>query len=514
MVAATPDEDVPLLGAQEPVTSNFWFCVVNLTKAILGVGLMALPRACCLLGLWPGVSLLALIGTLTWVTVSRGMLAAYRQALHHRQAQALLTDAESAEALSGGLASGGRELEEGQLDHFTGLVAVRMTYSDLVEVTLGPRVADILSLFLVGCTFGYSIMFINIIGDSLLGSEGLPGVLTDLVSALNLNPELAAWMLWRPLVLAGFVVFVLGPLSLKKDIATVNWLNATGLVALAAFGTSLLFLAMSAVMQGKAHAPAWGPNLPALGDDTTTRFLAILGILPILISADACHQNILPLASMQRPFSLATLDRIVAATLLIVTSFYLFISYASYTVFGDGIEEDILKNLCVPSLTPLVGPVAAAAISYTVRLGYVTSLVGSSVLNMYPLRESFSGLIFTHKVDGKSQEDKYFAPVTWFLLMLAYAIAVFIPSMWAVLTFVGSVEGTVVCFIVPGVLMIYSIQVARTQAQGEGPTSSRLWDICSQGVAVSVIVLGFAVMAARVLGPLFVHAPAGDSSHD
>ena len=50
--------------------------------------------------------------------------------------------------------------------------------------------------------------------------------------------------------------------------------------------------------------------------------------------------------------------------------FYILISAASYTVFGEGIEEDILKNIHPVSMQPLLGTTqVGGAASFTLRTG-------------------------------------------------------------------------------------------------------------------------------------------------
>ena len=47
--------------------------------------MLAMPRACSLLGVWLGSCLLLAVGALTWLTVSRGILRSYEDVLEQRK---------------------------------------------------------------------------------------------------------------------------------------------------------------------------------------------------------------------------------------------------------------------------------------------------------------------------------------------------------------------------------------------------------------------------------------------
>lgn len=66
---------------------------------------------------------------------------------------------------------------------------------------------------------------------------------------------------------------------------------------------------------------------------------------------------------------------------------------SAYVAFGTGIQEDVLNNLDLPSMTPLIGAACAAAVAYCVRLGCVVSLLGNAILMMFPLREACCELV-------------------------------------------------------------------------------------------------------------------------
>ena len=98
----------------------------------------------------------------------------------------------------------------------------------------------------------------------------------------------------------------------------ISGFNVAGLVSLAALGMSLAWLSAAALVQGKAHAmPLW-PDLEAVGKGkgTIQQVLGILSVLPMILTADGCHQCVMPIAAIKQPFSKRSLDSVMAVTLV------------------------------------------------------------------------------------------------------------------------------------------------------------------------------------------------------
>ena len=108
-------------------------------------------------------------------------------------------------------------------------------------------------------------MYLDVIGDVLLGTNEIPGILPDLLAAGHAPPWLTEVLLFRPLFLMLFTLIVVAPISLQRSMDSLAGLNVIGLAALFALGSSLLWLSAAAVAQGKAYAmPLW-PDFKALG---------------------------------------------------------------------------------------------------------------------------------------------------------------------------------------------------------------------------------------------------------
>lgn len=88
------------------------------------------------------------------------------------------------------------------------------------------------------------------------------------------------------------------------------------------------------------------------------------------------------------PYNPAVLDRVVATSLSMVTILGMVVTVAAYTAFGRDVRGNFLNNLSPVQLSPLIGSTAATVVSLGIKGGYAGSLIGSSVLIMFPLRQS------------------------------------------------------------------------------------------------------------------------------
>ncbi|EFJ48238.1 hypothetical protein VOLCADRAFT_90925 [Volvox carteri f. nagariensis] len=446
----------PSFQLEDHLKTNFWECTFNLTKVILGAGIMALPKAVAMLGWGLGMSLLVVVGLLTHFTVHGLVYASDR--------------------------------------------CRRDTYSALTRTALGPLAEKVLqAAMLLGC-LGFEVVYIDIIGDLLIGDEpDRDGLVTAWLPS-HLRHE---WWVGRPFVLAILTVAVLAPLTSLRTMNHLGAVNVVGLLSLVGFAGATCWLGLAAVTQGSAYQMPFGPDMEGLGPDTASRITSALAVVPILLTAASCHQSVHPLRAMLVPYNPAVLDRVVALSLTMVTVLFMVVAYAAYTAFGQDVRGNFLNNLSPAQLSPLIGSTAATVVSFGVKGGYAGSLIGSSVLIMFPLRQS------TLEVVAPAQALPGAPPVpaslylscTYGLLVATYGIAVFVPSIWDVISFVGAVSCTIMCFIIPAVLILHF---------KDRPTMSHVlqrgaacWENCCAALG------GYAGVCYRVQGAIIACKPFG-----
>lgn len=188
-------------------------------------------------------------------------------------------------------------------------------------------------------------MYVDVIADVLLGDAQNPGILATVFPT---------WLLSRPAFLLTLMTCVVAPLSLQRNIASLKSLNALGLLALAALGLSVAWLAGAALIQGKAHSlPLW----PDVGSATSLegKLMVALSPLPVVLASDGCHMNVLPMSKSMKPFNRGSLEAVVWVSMLACSAFYALFSAASIVAFGPGIQEDLLRNLNPADMAPLIG---------------------------------------------------------------------------------------------------------------------------------------------------------------
>jgi solute carrier family 38 (sodium-coupled neutral amino acid transporter), member 2 len=491
-----------------PQDDTFWPCTFNIAKVLMGAGMMALPRAFALLGWVCGGLMLLAVGLLTFTTLC-GMVAATEQAR-----------------------------------------PAARSYGALVRRLLGPRAEAVLGVAIVGNCFVLNIVFLVIMGDILVGSKqqqqqggggggggedgggaalsaaagigggagagagaappphqlsaaaasggGLIGELTGITSGPLAD---------RRVVLAAVAGLALFPLARARSMERMRMVNVAGMMSNGLFAALMIVLGVRVAVlghrgggegKGAATIPAW-PQWAALAGASSSSssssshfspLLAGLGfaaVAPVLLNADVCHQSVLPLVPLLRPYSPKRMCGVLGTALLGCNVLYAAIALGGVAAFGTGVDADVLSEVTAASLARLLGggdgggaattvgggapttatthhvAVLAAALALAVRVGYLLSLTGSYVLLTYPLRETIGEAV----LGGHEQTAKHWTPVTAALVAASYAVACFLPSIWSALSLVGSATCTVMAFAVPGLLMLATRRAAKRRRAQE-----------------------------------------------
>mmetsp|Transcript_12278 Transcript_12278/g.26484 ORF Transcript_12278/g.26484 Transcript_12278/m.26484 type:complete len:530 (+) Transcript_12278:141-1730(+) len=476
------------------VVNTFWGSVSNLTKAVLGAGMMTLPKACAILGSWLGTLVLCMVATLTWASISRGLVHPASGASTDKHGRTTHgSDADDSE-------------ESGSEKRYAS------SYSCLIRSNFGDHATKVFNILIIANALGFAVMYMDICADVLLGSDTAPGILPDALAAFGASPALASWVLYRPLFLAVFMGLIVTPLCLRRDISSLSPLNVLGLASLLALGLSAVWLAAAAWAQGQGHLPpAWPSSWPSSSaapgtGSAAAGLISVLCTLPAVMAADGCHMNVFPMASMLKPYTRRAMDQVVAITMTIITLYYLLIAFSAYAAFGEGLEEDVLKNLNAPAMTPLIGALQAQLVAYGVRVGYVISLLGSAAINTFPLRDTLADLLTRDAATKAMVLDTYFPHMTLGALLVAYLVAVMLPSIWTVIGLVGGISLTGVSFIFPALLMLRTDKSTGWQRAG----------ICL--CAAILMVIGTSIFTNTVVVPFLpggsgaAHSEGGDNA--
>lgn len=426
------------LGVLVPVADTYWPCVSSLTKIILGAGMMALPKALYTLGLWSATLLLLGVAFLAYFTLS---------------SLAQVSDKQGAQ-----------------------------TYNEVVQQLCGPVARASLQVSILLFCFGLMVVYINVIGDVLVGSpQSCTGLLCDLFA------DKSFWFLDRRLVLAVvMVVMVLPGVSLRSSDRLAP-LGVFGMAAITLFTLALMGMVLSAApLHQLEPIPLW-PNWDVMGGSYIKVVLTAVDIAPIFLTCFVCHQSLLGLKRLVQPYSTARMTSVIWSSVAVSTVLYGLVALCGSLLFGAFADGNLLNNITPAMVRTHLGRICGVVVYVALKLSYALSLFASYVLYMQPLRSCAVELV---RGTGSDQlPDRLFYPVTYVLAALTYVVAVLQPSVWHALMTVGGVASTVQGFIIPALLVLSTENGSGWQA-----TSRR-------ALAVLVGVLGAVLFVNTLVRP-------------
>ncbi|KAI8469238.1 MAG: transmembrane amino acid transporter protein-domain-containing protein [Monoraphidium minutum] len=411
--------------------ASFVACSFNLAKAIVGAGMMGLPRAFRLLGWVTGTTLIAAVGGITYWSM------------------AVIVEGD---ARAGGCAS----------------------YAALARAACGRRVADAAQVSVLLFCFGFAVVYLVVITDVLVGT---PPACNGLICELAGAAAAASPLLSRRAVLLALAGGVAAPLLLIRRLENLDFFNYLGVA------TSLLLAAISAALGGSALAggaasqiPA-GPQWAALGGGARGA-AEVASIVAVLLACYVGHQNLHPLLPLLKPYTGGRMRGVLVVALSIAALVFTVLCVGASLAFGATLQVNVLSNLSIEAMAPLLGRAPATAAGLSIQFGYVISLLASFLLYMHPLRTSVAEMIWPdHEAgapdhgdgapgqrgsDGGAEEEagagapgggggggsraaamaaRHYYALTYSLLAAAALAAVSVPNIWAALSVIGARRG-------------------------------------------------------------------------
>jgi hypothetical protein len=317
-----------------------------------------------------------------------------------------------------------------------------------------------------------------------------------------------------------------------------SFMNGVGLMAvLLLVGVAVLLGGVALARGMAAPLPTW-PQWGTFGDTPAQQWGHLVEVVPVLLACYVGHQNLHPLIPLLVPATPSTMNAVVALALTVAAATFGSISLGTALAFGPDLQVNVLNNLFSDSLRPLLGPTWAGVATAVVRGGYLVSLLGSTLLYVYPLRTCLAQLLCscydmagpalassssgggggggghlspagtpaaaaaadeeglqqplltpssrdapsatTHghtagTTDAAAFEARYFYLLTYSLLTAAAAVAILVPNIWVALSAIGDIATTVEAFIVPGVIAMV-VAWAAAKGSSRGRTAASLGD--------------------------------------
>ncbi|XP_011076618.2 probable sodium-coupled neutral amino acid transporter 6 [Sesamum indicum] len=374
--------------------------VFNVSTSIIGAGIMSIPATLKVLGVVPAFLMIVLIAVVVDISVEFMLRFTY-----------------SGES---------------------------RTYAGLMRESFGRWGSVAVQICVMITNLGCLIMYLIIIGDVLSGTgEEHLGVLQEWFGV--------HWWNLRAVALLFIVVFVMLPLVFV-DFAESLWFSSAVSVLLAIVFVGICsVMAISALIEGQTKTPRILPEL-----DGGVSFFNLFTAIPVIVTAFTFHFNVHAIGvELGKPSAMISAVRI---ALVLCAAIYFAIGIFGYLLFGDSTMDDILVNFDQSS-----GSRISSFLNDIVRLSYALHLMLVFPLLNFSLRTNIDEFLFSKK-PLLAVDTKRFVILTLVLLVLAYVLAIAIPSIWYLFQFMGSTSAVCLAFIFPGSVVlrdIHGISTAR-----------------------------------------------------
>ncbi|PSC69367.1 putative sodium-coupled neutral amino acid transporter 6 [Micractinium conductrix] len=441
---ATAASDVPVVTEARLQRRSLLAAGTHLSKTILGVAILALPRVFSLLGLGTATIWLVFVAGLTYLSIS---------------------------------------------------FLAKATARDVVREQLGVAAQAVLDLAVIVNGFGMMVIMLVVAGDILVGTPSDDSGSNAFADGLSkrggkggsegglLAPECGD----RATVLGVVTVLLLAPLVSGTRARTTTGASALGVVAILLWAGITLLLFLVALSNGQLHTMHWWPHSSTFTSKGFESAVQMVGILPIFTVAFLCQTSLGHTMRDLQYVAESEVDRMAVVALSLCSAAFLLISVCSYGLFGaKELHPDILSNFTVQALEAFVWTRLAQACFLLVRLAFLVSLLASFPLMMFPFRDSLWKLLFRQPLQGPG-----LWLVTYLALGGAYWAAAYLTSIWEPLILIGSTAGILIAFVFPGLLAASLEQDLLT----EGASTRRTRGIMGSLLMLVGLVIGVAGLA-------------------
>ncbi|XP_077216314.1 transmembrane amino acid transporter family protein [Tasmannia lanceolata] len=398
------DEELPFILDKITDGSGIAGAVFNLTTSIIGAGIMALPATMKVLGLFPGIFLIIVMGILSEISVEF-------------------------------------------LIRFS-VLRKSTSYGDVVQSALG-RPARILSeICIIINNAGVLVVYLIIMGDVLSGSSHHVGVLDQWLGN-------GFWD-YRRVVIFVILVAFLAPLCALEKIDSLSLTSAASVALAVVFVVVACVIAFVKLIEGRIETPRLGPDI-----GSKKAILDLLVVIPIMTNAYVCHFNVQPIYNELEGRSPQKMNRVGRITTILCVVIYVSTAVSGYLLFGDNTESDILTNFDKD-----LGIRFSSILNYVVRVGYILHLILVFPVIHFSLRQTVDTLVFSGSAPLAESRKRSLA-LTMILLVLIYLGSTMIPNIWVAFKFTGATTALSLGFIFPSLIALRLNKLGEDLGRGE-----------------------------------------------
>eukprot|EP01024_Parvocaulis_polyphysoides_P007103 TRINITY_DN1213_c1_g1_i1.p1 TRINITY_DN1213_c1_g1~~TRINITY_DN1213_c1_g1_i1.p1 ORF type:complete len:485 (-),score=24.25 TRINITY_DN1213_c1_g1_i1:385-1809(-) len=377
---------------------------LNLTKTIVGAGIVALPHAVQTYGIL--VSIIILVFVAYFVQFSLISLV--------------------------------RLSEETKIK----------TYPGSIQAAFGRPVMYLLQLSIICYNLGMMIVYLIVIGDVLVGTKtnNYDGLITGWADIHTGN----VWYVSKPFILAVIVVIMI-PALILKQINKLASISAFGMALAFTFALCIVILfIVKAIKFPSTLDSRLFPDPELLKMDRFTITTQMLSTLGVFLTAFMCHYNLHPLMEELKDYSTKRMAAVIDLSITITAVVYFLVSVGGFAVFGVDTQGDVLKNFSDEYLPPIIGQVGSQIMFTVVRIGYCIVLMTTYPLVLFSLRQRLLDFVTQQQL-----KQVMWWVTTALCVVLTYVLAVLLPNIQVVIQFVGCTAAVVMAFMLPALGSLY-----------------------------------------------------------
>ncbi|KAG7671241.1 hypothetical protein Ndes2526B_g02287 [Nannochloris sp. 'desiccata'] len=410
---------IPNADCRSPGSGNCTFsgAVSNLAVTAIGAGMLALPKAFSTVGIALGLTLTITVCFLTYFSSSIIIRYAAR-------------------------------------DH-------KDSYGSLIKTEFGRGGAAALQCAIIIHVLGVMIVYLIIIQDMLIGSAPHYKGLIPYFFGVQ-------WFVSRWFIALFLLIVVVCPMLISRDLSIVSHFSKFSVRMLLFLAATLVGLAGVAVGTGKAAKIEIFPDLETVGGMGGPLGLisATLTVLAVLALAFTCQFNLVPIHNSMRDNRTKTMQSATQASIALSALLYASIAIAGYTLFGDKTNGDVLKNLTIEYVTECIGKRPAEILIIFVVGANTLNLLINFVLKVWAVRDAWCELALGKP--SRLLRASAFYLLTGVLVGIAFSVSVVLPSVWFLVSLVGSTACVTFSYVFPGCLLFRRARTTGGKVLGAG----------------------------------------------